>query len=353
MLLTRLKKILLSVHFLGLVIILSFTFPPFTWPVSLPIQFWIKQGINFIFWTGSFYLNLYVLVPKVLYKSKGFLFGILIFLCIIVIALLNWEISTAMNISVLMEKVSFVQNGRTNHKGSMMADFSNTLNTVFVFGISTIIAVTWKINSDKIGAQDSEREKVTNELAFLKAQINPHFFFNILHTIYALTETNIKSAKDSIYTLSHMMRHVLYDTKNDFTTLEKEIEFVEDYIQLMQLRLTDQVQVIFDHPKTLKNVEVAPMLFLPFIENAYKHGISNIYPSYIFIGITQSANTMQLEVRNSIFNAHAENLEESNGIGLVNTKRRLDLIYPGRYELKVDKNEKASEFFIQLKLNQL
>ncbi|WP_183574336.1 sensor histidine kinase [Mucilaginibacter sp. X5P1] len=353
MILAKLKKLLLSVHFLTFLGLMVLALVPFTWPVHLPGVFWLKEGIALPCWAGLFYLNLYVLVPRVLYKGHGFLFVLIVFIAHLGMLFFNRGIDILLNFPALMEKVIVRNNNHIAYKNSPAADFGVIVITLIIFGISSIVGITQKLNADKAQEQDAAKEKVSTELAFLKAQINPHFFFNILHTIYALTDTNIRSARESIYTLSHMMRYVLYDTKNDFTTLEKEIEFVQDYINLMQLRLPDQAQIIFEKPNILTNIQLAPMLFLPYIENAYKHGISNMYPSYIFIGITQWEQTLQLEVRNSIFNEHAENLEDSNGIGLVNTRRRLDLIYPGKYVLKVERDDKGSEFTIQLKLNLL
>ncbi|HEY2582429.1 MAG TPA: histidine kinase [Mucilaginibacter sp.] len=349
--LSGLKKIFLSANFLILIGLLAFICVPATWPVRLPVQFWIKQGTNYLLWVGIFYLNLLIIIPRLLYKSKIGLFLLLILGFLIAIVLVDHQIDTFLNIPVLMEKVFRSRNSPVSYKNSPIPDMSAIVFTLLVISASIIVAVGRKVQEDKLREQNLEKEKISSELSFLKAQINPHFFFNILHTIYALTDTNKQKAKDSIYTLSHMMRYVLYETKNDLTTLEKEIAFVEDYISLMQLRLSNEVQVIFDKQENLKNVEVAPMLFLPFIENAFKHGISSVHPSYVYIGIHQITNTLQIEVRNSVFAEKMENLEESNGIGLVNTERRLSLIYPGKHQLKVDNNKADNEFTVILKLN--
>ncbi len=348
----KLKRLLLSVHFLTFLGFMVFAMLPLTWLVPLPAVFWLKESIDFLCWAGLFYLNLYILVPRILYNGKGFRFALIVFVAHAGMFLLNKGLDNLFDIAEIMDKVLLKNHDHMHYKNSPAVGFGVIVITMIIFGISSIIGITQKLNTEKAKNQDAAKEKVSTELAFLKAQINPHFFFNILHTIYALTDTDIKSARESIYNLSHMMRYVLYDTKNDFTTLEKEIEFVQDYISLMQLRMPKQAQIIFEKPKTLNNIELAPMLFLPYIENAYKHGISNIYPSYIFIGISQVENTLRLEVRNSIFDESAENLEESNGIGLANTRRRLDLIYPEKYVLKTERDDKAREFTTQLMLIQ-
>jgi LytS/YehU family sensor histidine kinase len=233
---------------------------------------------------------------------------------------------------------------------SPVGDLSIMIITMIIIGIAIIIAVTKKVQSDQLKEKSLENQRISTELSFLKSQINPHFFFNVLNTIYGLTERDTEKAKDSIYTLSHMMRYVLYDTKNDVTTLEKELLFIENYCKLMQLRLPEHVQVIFEKPAHIQNVEIAPMLLLPFVENAFKHGVSTVYPSYIYIGVLQLGKNLFIEVRNSNFAEKAGEMEESNGIGLNNTQRRLNLLYPGRHELKVDDNKTTKEFTVELKL---
>jgi len=350
MIIPVLKRILFSVRFAVLLVLLAFVCLPLTWPVNLPLQFWIKQGLNYCLWAGIFYLYMNILVPKVLYKGKSFLFIVLSLGTLIFMVVYNRRIDHLLNLPLLMNKLIRGHAHQSDFNNTPLVDFSIIIITLIMIGISIVLSVAEKIQTDRASSQVLEKEKISSELSFLKAQINPHFFFNILHTIYGLTDTNIKIAKESIYTLSQMMRYVLYETKNDLTTLEKEIDFVEGYIRLMKLRLNDQVQVIFDKPKSLKNIDLAPMLFLPFVENAFKHGISNIHPSYVYVGINQTGQTLKIEVRNSIFPEKAENLEESNGIGLANTRRRLDLIYPGKYNLLVNDNKIEGEFNVQLKL---
>jgi len=353
MVIPSLKRHIFSVHFAVLLGLLVFVCLPLTWPVNLPIQFWVKQAIDFCLWAGIFYLSMNFLVPKILYKGKSFLFIVVVLASLIFMVVYNHQIENILNLPFLMNKLIKIHQPRINFSNSPVRDFGIIIITLIMFGVSIIISVSKKIQADQRTGQTLEKEKISSELSFLKAQINPHFFFNILHTIYGLTDTNVKTARESIYTLSQMMRYVLYETKNDLISLSKEIDFIEGYINLMQLRLNEKVQIIFDKPEDLKNVDIAPMLFLPFVENAFKHGISSIYPSYVYIGISQTSSTLKIEVRNSIFKEKAENLEESNGIGLNNTRRRLDLIYPGRYNLTVNENTLENEFNVQLKLDVL
>ena len=146
------------------------------------------------------------------------------------------------------------------------------------------------------------------------------------------------------------MRYVLYETQHGTVLLSQEIAFAQDYIELMQLRLTDKVKVSLEPPLPLHDVSIAPMLFLPFIENAFKHGVSAVQPSNIEIKIWQVENKVFVDVRNTLFTEKRTVLDESNGIGLVNTQRRLDLLYPGKYHLDVSENSEEKEFEVRLEL---
>jgi two-component system LytT family sensor kinase len=324
---------------------------PLTWPIGLPEEFWIKQVLTYFIWVGLFYSNLLFFAPRLLYKNKVGSFIILLICILIFTVYLNRWVDHLIGVPAAMAKTFAAIGHRASSDHSHTGDYITIISALVLLGASTITAISKKIQADKLAFQTTEKEKISSELSFLKAQINPHFFFNILHTIYALADSNIGAAKDAIYTLSHMMRYVIYETKNDLTTLEKEIQFAEDYVKLMKLRLTDDVQVIFEKQANMKNYEVAPMLFLPFIENAFKHGISTVLPSYVYIDIRQLGNTLKIEIKNSLFDGKSENLEDSNGIGVANTKRRLDLLYPNKYRLTVDNDRAIMEYTVALTLD--
>ncbi len=331
--------------FLGLLILQTF---PLYWNISFPMEFWIKQFLMYVLWIAVFYLNFSILLPQLLFKGRNGLFFFAILIVLISVIYISNGFNIILNLDEILD-IRFGHTGKDHSSGDVISNFTEIIFTLVIVGSGTVISVAKKLQSENEKRQSLEQEKTASELSFLKSQINPHFFFNILNSIYALAGKN-EPAREAIYTLSHMMRYVLYDTKNDLTTLNKEIAFVEDYLKLMELRITDNVQVIFEKPANIKDVEVAPMLFLPFIENAYKHGISGIFPSYIFIGIEQSENALQIEVRNSIFENQTISKEESNGIGLINTRRRLDLIYPDKYELSVNEDQIQKEYHVILKL---
>ena len=334
---------------LGLLLLLC---QPLAWDIKLPVQFWVKQGVIFGLWVGLFYLNTHLLVPRLLFENKvgGFaaaVGGAVIFVVLATILVDRW-----LNLPELMHQ-AFNHGGDDKvHKGG--GSYVNPvllLATLMVLGISTSIKTVQKWQKDTEIRQSLERQKISSELSFLKAQINPHFFFNTLHSIYALTMINIETSREALHTLSRMMRYVLYETQSGTTLLSKEIEFLEDYVNLMKLRLTEKVTVTFDKPHPVQDVLVAPMLFLPFVENAFKHGVSALLPSRIYIGIQQQGQVLKLDVRNTLLPEKRVVLEESSGIGLVNTNRRLDLLYPGQYNLSVTEKTPDNEYRVHLTLN--
>jgi len=229
-------------------------------------------------------------------------------------------------------------------------DMFTFLYSLLSIGLSTSITTVQKWQKDTQIREQLEKEKVSSELSFLKAQINPHFFFNTLNNIYALTILDVETAREALHKLSRMMRYVLYETKEGTVRLSQEMAFLEDYIQLMQLRLTDKVVVIFEKPETIIDHPIAPMLLLPFLENAFKHGVSATKKSEIFVGVRQNSNQLKIIIKNGLFVEKGLALDESNGIGLANTRRRLDLLYPNRYQLHITEQTPQNEYLVELLL---
>lgn len=324
---------------------------PLAWDIKLPPQFWIKQAIVFILWVSLFYLNIQVMVPQLLFENRVGLFAAAMLAAVAVVLLISLAADSWLNLS---EHMSRAFNPGGNAKPHTTGPHINPvllLATMLVLGIGTSIKTVQKWQKDAEITQSLEKQRISTELSFLKAQINPHFFFNTLHSIYALTMINIETSREALHTLSRMMRYVLYETQSGTTLLSKEIEFLQDYINLMKLRLTEKVTITFDKPSPLHDVPVAPMLFLPFVENAFKHGVSALSPSSIRVAIYQQGQTLQLDVRNTILPEKRVVLEESSGIGLANTRRRLDLLYPKHYTLAITEKTPENEYRAHLMLD--
>ncbi|GEO04207.1 sensor histidine kinase [Adhaeribacter aerolatus] len=330
---------------------------PLSWNIALPTQFWIMQGIIFCVFICLFYLNANVWVPHFLFKNKIWLFMFLALATSVGVFILLNTASKWLNLSELMYQATHANRPDTmrSHRREGGFDMGRHFFTsgmiLLILFISTSVATVQKWRMETKVRQDLEQEKISSELSFLKAQINPHFFFNTLNNIYSLTMFNVELAQKALHTLSRMMRYVLYDTQADRTLLSKELAFVQDYIDLMKLRLTDKVQVIFEQPASLADVPIAPMLLLPFIENAFKYGVSTEEPSRIYIGIKQQHKHLAIEVRNTLFTQKRVTLDESNGIGLINTRRRLDLLYPHNYSLNITEKTPENEFVVHLALD--
>lgn len=327
-------------------------FQPITWNIAVPYQLWIKQSIILGALVVVFYLNSFILVPRFLLKNRTSIYLLAITGLTIIIALLNVYADEWLNIHQLMD-IAFHKKGPPKHPDGRDHgwDFYMIAIIALVLGVSTSITAIQKWQNDKQLHQEMEQDKISSELSFLKAQINPHFFFNTLNNIYALTSINVDTSRKAIHQLSRMMRYVLYDTQNSTTQLSQEIAFIKDYISLMQLRLTDVVKINFTSPAALSDTAIAPMLFLPFVENAFKHGVSATSPSHIDISVEQRNNWLELKVVNTVIKEQSNNLEEGSGIGLNNTKRRLDLLYPNKHTLVIHENTNENIYLVHLTLD--
>ncbi len=198
--------------------------------------------------------------------------------------------------------------------------------------------------------KEVENEKLIAELRFLKAQINPHFLFNTLNNLYSLAFTNSPNTTEVIAKLSKMMRYMLYDSNHAKVPLDKEIEYIENYISLEKLRLNHQIPIDFEVKGNTNQVMIVPLVLITFLENAFKHGVNGNDPnSWVKVLLNIEGKTCTYTVENSTLVSVNGNAREGSGIGLQNLKRRLELSYPNAYELKVE--NKNSKHSIQLKLD--
>ena len=179
--------------------------------------------------------------------------------------------------------------------------------------------------------RNAEAARVAAELGNLRSQINPHFLLNTLNNIYALTAIDHTRAQSAIQQLSNMLRHLLYDNQEQLVPLSDEVQFIENYINLMKIRLPQTVDVKFEKDLENPNTKVAPLLFISLVENAFKHGISSTEPSFIHMSMTQKGNSLCVIIENSNF-PKSEKDRSGHGIGLQQVQRRLDLAYYERYE---------------------
>lgn len=199
--------------------------------------------------------------------------------------------------------------------------------------------------------KEIENEKLSSELRFLKAQINPHFLFNTLNNLYYLAFTNSPNTTEVIDKLSQMMRYMIYDSNHPKVPLSKELEYMKHYISLERLRLNNQVPISFDITGNTEGIEIVPLILITFLENAFKHGVTNnSTDAWIKVHLSLKGQACLFSVENSKLPTQiAETAIVKSGIGLQNVERRLALSYPNQYKLSV-KNEPNS-YAVHLHLN--
>lgn len=223
-----------------------------------------------------------------------------------------------------------------------ISDVTNILRDCLNFAIfaggSTALALARKWFTADQKLQESEAARAKAELYNLRSQINPHFLLNTLNNIYALTAINQERAQDAIQQLSRMLRHMLYDNQESSVALSDELQFLENYISLMKIRLSANVEVTFAHSVEMPGVRIAPLIFISLIENAFKHGISPTEQSFVHIEINATDHDINCRIENS--NHPKSNQDRSgHGIGLNQVQRRLDLAYPNHYKWVKGTNE--------------
>ncbi|MBK0401884.1 sensor histidine kinase [Adhaeribacter sp. BT258] len=205
---------------------------------------------------------------------------------------------------------------------------------VVSMGIALQIITQWRrAEKEKL---EAVAEKKTAELSFLKAQINPHFLFNTLNNIYSLAITQSPNTAPSIMELSNIMRYVTDDATKDFVTVDREVDCIRDYISLQSLRLGESTQVIFEVTGQTENKKIAPLILMTFIENNFKYGVSNHEKTNITIKLISDDQKIGFFCQNKIFVHH--NQMETTGIGLSNTRNRLELAYPNKHSLDISNN---------------
>lgn len=272
------------------------------------------------------YINLLWLIPTFFGKRKYLLFFILEISNIILFIFLNFWVSTW-----------FEGNGHPNFTTEIAAEFILVL-------IFLVITTLLKFTRDSITLQDVElkmkeveKQKIEAELKVLKAQVNPHFFFNTLNSLYALTLDKSEKAPELILKLSELMRYVIYEAKEDVIPISRQLEFLQNFVYLESLRIGESLSVNMVIKGMHTEVKTDPLLFIVFIENAFKHGKKDgEQQSYINIDfdLTDESRVM-FSIQNDKDDYHRTNTDFQGGIGLENVKKRLNMIYPGRHQLAI------------------
>lgn len=224
--------------------------------------------------------------------------------------------------------------------------FISALIAAFAMGLRITGAYAEKEKQNR----ELEKEKLASDLGMLKSQVSPHFFFNTLNNIYALNEAGSPEAGNAILKLSKMMRYVLYDSEKGSTTLEQEISFMNHYIDLMRLRLSEKIQINVDFRPHSVDIPLPSMIFISFIENAFKHGISYRESSFIDLSLKTTPEQLFFTCRNSNFGHRDDQKGVHSGIGLENIRKRLALLYPDKHTMLINETPLAFEVNLTLQL---
>ena len=206
-------------------------------------------------------------------------------------------------------------------------------------GVNIAISLSFSYSREQANRKELENRRLQEELKYLRQQISPHFLMNVLNNIHEMTEENIKEAQDMILELSYLMRYVLYESENETTNLAAESRFISSYVALMKRRyVEDMVKVNLDIPDTTsKNINLPPLLFISFIENAFKHGVSYSNETSIDIKLYEINGKILFSCDNTLPKTNENSAR--GGVGLANVRRRLDLLYGEDYSLRINQNE--------------
>lgn len=218
---------------------------------------------------------------------------------------------------------------------------------LFIAGFATAFIIRYLFLSNK-NLQLTKEEQLKAELSLLKAQVNPHFLFNMMNSIYSLSLNKSDEAPEIILKLSEILRYNLYETANHFVLLSKELHITQTYLALEAVRLDNPQKISFQNDVQSRDIVIAPMLILPIVENAFKHGIdSDIAQGFITMKAYDSPEHFTFECSNNYKKKDPK--IESSGLGLDNLRRRLQLIYPGKHTLKINQTDTTFDVVLQIK----
>lgn len=272
------------------------------------------------------YYNLYRLVPAYLARKK----------------FLPYLSSLLLVVFIVSPIEAFIIYLKSHDNPDMQDKILSSLNwsflpNLFILSASTVVKITLDWYKNMRERQELETRTMQTELRFLKSQINPHFLFNTLNSLYAHTLKKSDQAPEIVLQLAEMMRYMLYDCNEKWVELAKEVNYISNYLELERLRQGKDTDIRFEVQGNLARHKIAPLVFIPFVENCFKHGLGhNISQGFVHILLIARAGEIDLRIENSKPERLPDPLvSRSGGIGLVNVRRRLELLYPGRYNLEI------------------
>jgi sensor histidine kinase YesM len=307
--------------------------------INLDAEFFQLNLYSFFFWVASFYLNIYLLMPKFFYRKKYWVYALSLVLTFGTVMLLH---SLLFKFIITTAPFIFLNSVRFN--------FPAFLLTITV----SIAYKMWvdKIKADKLHMQKNE-ETMKTELAFLRSQISPHFIMNVLNNIVALNRLKSDDLEPTLMKLSGLMQYMLYETDEEKVLLKTEAEYLQSYIELQEQRFGAKVKVNLHISLANEWNEIEPMLLIPFVENAFKHGIGMIEDPRIDIELkSNEQNELFFCVSNKYNPSVTQIKDKTSGIGLINVTRRLNILYGSQHQLVIKKENERFEVLLTIKLHE-
>jgi sensor histidine kinase YesM len=316
---------------------------PATITVIQPVEnrWWVPLGLNTCL-VLFFYLNYALLLPRFYVKGETQKY----FLSILVVY------AAFQLLIVLFRGIAFVDNPQMAENSTIIR-MSHTISTGF-FLLMWAASSGFKLNEEwrnaEINRRETDQRRTEAELALLKSQINPHFLLNTLNNLYAIALTTPEKTPDAILKLSEMVTYILYECDKKQVPIAHDLAFIENYLALQRLRLPPNAVLRIEMPPTGKQLgQLEPMLLIPFIENAFKHGLTTKKPCEIFISIQFLRNILVLHVENDVFPQKSTEKRDESGIGLSHTRQRLEHSYAHAHTLKIE--DDGSKHRVELTLH--
>ena len=290
-----------------------------------------------------FVINNALLAPKFFFQKRYLAYVVISFVMLTAIFYPIEHYQDELRLLEYPDGTNYFIHGRASFTD--LAWYWNVLLGLFMMGANCSIKFIFRSMQAEQKMVAMERHALQAEMDYLKYQINPHFFMNTLNNIHAMIDIDSEAAKEIVIELSKMMRYVLYDSEKQQTNLEQEVQFTENYVELMRVRYSSDVDVRFDVQRPLPvDAKVPPLLPIVFVENAFKHGVSYNRPSFVHIRLHCEDGKAVCEVRNS---RHKNMQVEKGGVGLENVRKRLDLLFGKDYELLTDDSHE-DEYSVKL-----
>ncbi|BAX80733.1 sensor histidine kinase [Labilibaculum antarcticum] len=354
---TNIKKITRSrVAYHIIFWVIAFTFWLFTMFVASNFKNILRLEpvlMTFVFnlcFAVAVYFNLLVLIPALFKKQKFFLYSIALLACISLSAFF-------IDFLLVYPLGQFVQGDQYFGKLTFVVWFNFAFFTFIYVGVTSFLSLMrelFMLQTISFQLKDIEKEKLEAELKALKAQINPHFLFNTLNNIYSLTLDKSDKAPNLVLKLSDLMRYILYDCNDRYVLLEKELEFIRNYLELQIIRLDDRIPVKMVVKGDTARYKIAPLLFEPLIENAFKHGAYG-RNNEGFVNILfdfEDKNNIELSIENRSEGEWTKERENNSGIGIKNVIRRLELLYPDKHRLEIKDENNLYKVTLQIDLSE-